>query len=153
MFFDDSVRAFENLRRAAAENATLRFIAWRSPAENSFMTTAERAAAPLLPDLRPRQPDEPGQFAFADPERVRRILEESGWNTIGIEAIDVSCSMPESELTHYITRFGPVGRILQQTDAQLHPRLIANIRAAFDTYVHGSEVRFTSACWMVEARA
>ena len=28
MFFDDAVRAFANLRRAAANDARLRFIAW-----------------------------------------------------------------------------------------------------------------------------
>jgi hypothetical protein len=26
------------------------------------------------------------------------------------------------------------------------------VRAAFDSYVHGNEVRFTAACWMVAAR-
>src|SRR4051812_39645773 len=51
MFFDDPVRAFANLRRAAMDNAEFRFIAWRSAAENPFMTTAERAAAPLLPNV------------------------------------------------------------------------------------------------------
>ena len=66
MFFDDSVRAFANLRRAATDDAELRFVAWRSAAENPFMTTAERAAAPLLPNLPARRPDAPGQFAFAD---------------------------------------------------------------------------------------
>src|SRR5438270_1708240 len=47
MFFDDPVGAFANLRRAARDGAELRCIAWRSAAENPFMTTAERAAAPL----------------------------------------------------------------------------------------------------------
>ena len=70
MFFDDSVRAFANLRRAAKQTPSLRFIAWRSAAENPFMTTAERAAAPLLPNLPARRPDAPGQFAFADRDRV-----------------------------------------------------------------------------------
>jgi SAM-dependent methyltransferase len=45
MFFDDPIRAFANLRRAATDGADLRFIAWRNAAENPFMTTAERAAA------------------------------------------------------------------------------------------------------------
>src|SRR5262245_59391182 len=66
MFFEDPVQAFTNLRRAAKEGAPLRFVAWRSPAENPFMTAAERAAAPLLPDLPARRSNGPGQFAFAD---------------------------------------------------------------------------------------
>jgi len=84
MFFADPVAAFANLRRAGRSGAALRFFAWRSAADNPFMTTAERAAAPLLPAFPPRQPDAPGQFAFADAARVERILAESGWADIEI---------------------------------------------------------------------
>ncbi|MGW1749587.1 class I SAM-dependent methyltransferase [Streptomyces sp. NPDC002092] len=153
MFFNDSVRAFANLRRAATDEAPLRFIAWRGPAENPFMTTAERAAAPLLPDLPVRRPEEPGQFAFADPDRVRRILAESGWSGIDIRPIDVSCALPESELVHYLTRLGPVGLALREVDEPTRAQVINTARAAFDPFVQGTEVRFTAACWLVEARA
>ena len=62
------------------------------------MTTAERAAAPLLPNLPARRPDGPGQFAFADDRRVQKILDESGWTSIDIRPIDVACTVPEKEL-------------------------------------------------------
>jgi ubiquinone/menaquinone biosynthesis C-methylase UbiE len=153
MFFDDSVRAFANLRRAAKDGAELRFIAWRSPSENPFMTTAERAAAPLLPNLPARRPDAPGQFAFADQRRVSRILEESGWAGIDIRPIDVACTLPEKELIRHVGRLGPLGRILDETDEQTRKKVLETVRAAFDPYVHGAEVRFTAACWMVSARA
>lgn len=153
MFFKDSVRAFTNLRRAAKDDARLRLITWRSPAENPFMTTAERAAAPLLPNLPARRPDEPGQFAFADPDRVHRILEESGWTGIDIRPIDVVCTLPETELVRYFTRLGPVGQILPAADERTRAQVIETVRAAFDTYVQGTEVRFTAACWTVGARA
>lgn len=153
MFFNDSVRAFANLRRASADGALLRFIAWRGLAENPFMTTAERAAAPLLPDLPVRRPDEPGQFAFADPDRVRRILAESGWKGIDIRPIDVPCALPESELVHYLTRLGPVGLALGGVDEQTRAQVVDTVRPAFDPFVQGTEVRFTAACWLVEAHA
>ena len=116
------------------------------------MTTAERAAAPLLPDLPPRRPDGPGQFAFADDRRVRGILEESGWTDIGIRPIDVECTFPETGAGPYLTRLGPVGLILQEADEPTRERVVDAVRPAFDPYVHGSDVRFTAACWMVEAR-
>jgi SAM-dependent methyltransferase len=153
MFFDDSVRAFANLRRAARDDASLKFIAWRSAAENPFMTTAERAAAPLLPNLPARRPDAPGQFAFADRRRVSRILEESGWAGIDIRPIDVACTLPEQELVRNVSRLGPLGRILHETDEQTRKEVLEAVRVAFDPYVHGAEVRFTAACWMVSARA
>ena len=153
MFFSDFVRAFTNLRRAARDGAVLRVIVWRSPAENPFMTTAERAAAPLLPDLPVRRPDEPGQFAFADPDRVRSILADSGWSGIDIRPVDVECAFPERELVRYFTRLGPVGLALPGTDEQTRARVVETVRAAFEPFVHGSDVRFTAACWTVGAQA
>lgn len=153
MFFDDSVRAFANLRRAARRDGEIRFIAWRSPAENPFMTTAERAAAPLLPNMPARQPDAPGQFAFADRHKVQRILEQSGWAGIDIRPIDVACTLPAKDLLRYVGRLGPLGRILPGLDEQTRTRVIEAVRAASDPYVHGADIRFSSACWMIAARA
>ena len=153
MFFGDAVGAFANLRRAARPGAELRFIAWRGAAENPFMTTAERTAAPLLPNLPARRPDAPGQFAFADRHRVSSILEESGWTEIDIRPIEVACTLPEKELVGYLSRFGPVGQVLQDADDRTRAQVIETVRAAFDPYVHGTEVRFNAACWMVGARS
>jgi SAM-dependent methyltransferase len=153
MFFSDPVHAFVNLRRAAADEADLRCIAWRSPDENGFMTMAERVAGPLVPDLPIRQPDEPGQFGLATGDRVARILKDSGWTAIDLQPIDVTCTMPEPELVRYIARFGPVGLALQGVDEETRTRIAETIRPAFDPFVHGADVRFTAACWMIAARA
>ena len=152
MFFDSFVRAFANLRRAATDHAGLRVVAWRSAAENPFMTTAERAAAALLPNVPIRQADAPGQFAFADQRRVHRILEESGWAEIDIQPVDVVCAFPEKELVGYLTRFGPLGRILHSVDEPTRTRVVETVRPAFEPYVRGAEVHFTAACWVVGAR-
>jgi SAM-dependent methyltransferase len=153
MFFEDPIAAFANLRRAATKGARLCSIAWRGAADNPFMTTAERAAAPLLPNIPPRKPDAPGQFGFADPERVHHILSHSGWSEIELRPLDVVCRFPEAELIGYFTKFGPLGQVLQQADEATRNHVIAKVRAAFDPYVHGAEVRFNAGAWVVTARA
>ena len=153
MFFDDAVAAFGNLRRAARPKAALRFVAWRSPAENPFMTTAERAAAPLLPQLPPRQPDAPGQFYFASRERVHATLTNSGWTDIAIESADVTCEFPARALDAYLARLGPVGTALRDADDATRARVTEAIRPAFDPYIQGDWLRFTGACWLTSARA
>lgn len=149
MFFGDPVAAFAKLRRSARRGAALDMIAWRSAGDNPFMTAAERAAAPLLPCLPARKPGEPGQFGFADPERVRFILEQSGWSGVEIRPLDIPCAMPEAELERYFTRLGPLGRVIDQVDAAIRERLVEVVRAAFQPYVHEGEVRFTAACWRI----
>ena len=153
MFFEDPTRAFANLRRAAIDGATLRFVAWRSARENPFMTTAERAAGALLPELPARRADEPGQFAFADRDRVVRILGASGWSSVDIAPIDVPCTMPEKDLTRYVSRLGPVGRVLQGADEATRTAVLERVRAAFEPHVRGPTVHFVGACWLATARA
>jgi ubiquinone/menaquinone biosynthesis C-methylase UbiE len=153
MFFDDSVRAFANLRCAMKPGGALQTIAWRAAAENPFMTAAERAAARVLPQTPVRRADEPGQFAFADRERVRTILQNSGWAEIAIRPLDVECVLPTPELETYLTRLGPLGRVLPQLAEPARMRVMDAVRAAFEPYVVGPEVRFTAACWMIGASA
>ncbi|ABR91361.1 methlytransferase, UbiE/COQ5 family [Janthinobacterium sp. Marseille] len=153
MFFDDSIAAFKNLRHAASEQAECRFIAWRSADENPFMTTAERAAKALLPQLPARQADEPGQFAFARRERMLEILQRAGWSQIKIDAVDVVCSFAEQDLLLYLSRMGPVARILPQQDEAMRSKVIEIVRHAFEPYVHRDQVVFTAACWKVTACA
>jgi SAM-dependent methyltransferase len=153
MFFDDPVRAFANLRRAARPGAELCVLVWRGPSENPFMTAAERAAAPILPNIPARDPDAPGQFAFADPTRVSRILDQSGWTDIDLRPVDVECTFPEKDLVRYVTRLGPLGRVLQDADDQTTARVLAAVRPAFAPFVEGPTVRFNAACWKVGARA
>ena len=153
MFFQDPVSAFTNLRRAARTGAALQCIAWRGPEDNPFMIAAEGAAVSLLPDLPTRVAGAPGQFAFADREHVRRILIESAWANIDIHPIDVRCAFPESQLIPYLTRLGPLGRVLAELDVRTREQLITTARAAFEPYVQADTVRFNAACWMIEARS
>lgn len=106
-----------------------------------------------MPNLPPRDPGAPGQFRFADPSRVRGILEASGWQDIELRAIDVECTFPEADLLRYVTRLGPLGRMLQAADAQARERLLATVLSAFRPYLDGAKVRFSAACWNVCARA
>lgn len=152
MFFEDPVAAFANLHRAASANAELRFVAWRTAAENPFMTTGERAAAPLLADLPTRRPGAPGQFAFAERQHVTGILQASGWQDIDIRPIDIECSFAEADLLTYLSRLGPVGLILPAQQEDLRKQVIARMREAFESYVRGAQVHFTAACWRVSAR-
>jgi hypothetical protein len=45
-----------------------------------------------------------------------------------------------------------VGLALQDADDNTRARVIETIRPAFDPFVHGEDVRFVAACWMIGAR-
>jgi SAM-dependent methyltransferase len=153
MFFDDPEAAFANIRRGARPKAKLAFVAWRSPAENPFMITAVFAAAPFLPPFPVPDPGAPGQFGFADGDRVQRILDASGWTDIEVRPLDVPSTVSEADLLAYATRLGPVGLALRDADEPTRARTAEAVRAAFEPYVQDGVARFTAACWLVTARA
>lgn len=152
MFFDDPTEAFANLGRAVRRGAGLTFIAWRSAGDNPFMVTAEQAAAPYLPKLEPRDPSAPGQFAFADADRVRGILEPA-WRDIDIQPLDVPCTLSADDLATYAARMGRVGQMLPDLDEATRTAVIDAVNQAFSLFVADGVARFTAACWMVRARA
>src|SRR5688500_11996143 len=117
------------------------------------MTTGLREAAPQLPNLPDRPADGPGQFSFANPQRVAAILAAGGWADVDLQPIDVECTLPEPELIGFITRLGPVGLALQGKDERTRAQAIEAVRPAFDPFVHETEIQFTAPCWMASAQA
>lgn len=152
MFFDAPDAAFANLRRAACAGADMTLIAWRSREENSFMTVAERAAGPWLPQLSGLNAGDPGQFAFADPERTARLL-SSGWSDIDIQPVDIECTLTGDDLRTYATSMGRVGAILPDLDEQTRAAILDAVMGAYEEFVSDGRARFTAANWLIRARA
>lgn len=153
MFFDDPPAAFANIRKAARPGGRLTFAAWRSPLENPFMVVPTQAAARLLPPMPPPDPEAPGQFAFADGERVRRILDAAGWTDIDLRPVDIPTEVAEADVMAYVTRLGPVGQALREADAATGEAVTAALREGIAPYVQDGAARFTLACWLATARA
>lgn len=152
MFFAEPVRAFANLRSAAAPGAGMHLYAWRSPAENAFMTTATRAAAPYLDDMPKREKNAPGQFGFEDDAYVRSILDQAGWTGIEITPEDFPCSFPESDLPLFTDKLGPLPRLLEMNPQADRDALRAAVRDAYDPFIEDGMVRYTASCWSIRAR-
>ena len=153
MFFDDPEGAFANIRKGVKPGGRLTFIAWRSPMENPFMITAFQAAAPFLPAMPPPDPNAPGQFAFADGAKVRRILEAAGWRDVDVAPMDVEAEVADTDLLTYATKLGPPGLALRDADAGLKAKVTEAVETAFRPYVADGAARFTAACWLVTASA
>lgn len=92
MFFDDPVGAFANIRGATAPRSRLVFSCWRSREENPMFTLGvDVLAAGLDPPPLAGPPGSPGPMAFADAERLRGLLERSGWDQVSITPLDFTC--------------------------------------------------------------
>ncbi len=122
MFFGDPVAAFANLRRALKPGARFAFAAWAALPDNPWVNTPLQAALATLPPLPQDDPDEPGQFAFGNPARVRRILHDAGYNPLRQRAFDFTMKWPGDDIARTaagVATMGQVGRALRdRTDAE-----------------------------------
>jgi SAM-dependent methyltransferase len=85
MFFADPTLSFTNMRKALKPAGRLAFACWREPRENPFFMAPLMAAYKHVPKLPQQGPEDPGPFAFASEERVRRILGAAGFTGIEME--------------------------------------------------------------------
>lgn len=154
MFFSDPIAAFANIHSAMRPGGRLAFVCWRTPAESPVMTLPMAAAAPFLPPQPPSaDPTAPGPFAFADPERVRRILSDAGFSEVAATPHDEKIGGGNLDQTLEVSlRVGPLGGLLRE-----HPdkrdRVIAAVREALAAHEGPDGVKLNSATWIVTARA
>lgn len=154
MFFADPVAAFSNFRKMAADQAQLSFLVWRTPQENTFMTTGQRVAASRLQPMPPRDPRTPGPFAFGDTKYVSAILEKSGWSNVVIEPLDVTCQFDASDLDGFVRKLSPVSvdthELPEGLAEEIYDATVAELRN-----FEGSDgqIRFNAAVQIISATA
>jgi len=163
MFFEDPVAAFANIRRAAAPGASLAFACWRGADENEMFTLgASVLLSRMDPPPPPPEPGAPGPLAFADPARVRTILEGAGWSDIDVIPFDATCNYGRDGSDGVEERLTVVLSISsgRTARAQLEPELSAeawaalldDVRAELRRNLVDGTVQFNGATWLVTAR-
>jgi SAM-dependent methyltransferase len=153
MFFADPVAAFANIRTALTKTGRLAFVCWRSLPENFWAYTPLMAARPFLPPMDAPYPHAPGPFAFADGDRLHRILASAGFNAITIEKLDTTMAMGATveEAAAESMRIGPVSRATAGVDDATRDKIRAAIAEAFAKYKMREGVMLPAACWLVRA--
>ena len=114
MFFADPIAAFVNIRRSLRPKGRLAFVCWRALEENPLDILPLSAASAHLPSQPAHDPDAPGSFAFANPDRVRGILDRAGFGEIEITARDEQVGSGDLDtMLAVCSRVGALGKILR----------------------------------------
>ena len=152
MFFNNPPAAFANMRKALKLGGRMAFVCWRPYGENPWMKAPMEAAEPYLPPQPPRDPVAPGPFAFADPERVRGILEGAGFTDVRLDPLDTAIGGSNVEQSMEMAfRIGPLGAALRE-NPQVADTLKAVLRGVFERFDGPDGVLIPSATWIVQAR-
>jgi SAM-dependent methyltransferase len=154
MFFADPVAAFSNIRRAMKPGGRLALAVFRPGSDNPWTTASAAAIRHLVTPPAPPGPEEPGQFSWGDPARVRRILSGAGFRDITLVPFDpqITLGANAKEAAESATFIGQGGRLLQG----LPDATKAAARLAFESFFRTHEgpdgVSLPGGLWLVSAR-
>jgi ubiquinone/menaquinone biosynthesis C-methylase UbiE len=153
MFFDDPEAAFRNLEMALRPGGRLSFVCWPAPQENQFMTIPIAAASRHVTLPAAGEPDAPGPFAFADPERVRRILSRAGFVEVGTDrVVEKVGGGTRDETARMLLELGPLSSILEEIDQKTRDAILEDIRMALSSFESSGRAWIDAAAWLVTAR-
>lgn len=154
MFFADPEAAFANIARALRPGGQLAFLCWRSLRDNAYMTVPMDAIAPYvqLPEL--DAPGAPGPFSLSDADRIRKLLDGTGFDEITISAVDEPMWMgpdPDDVVAYQLDMPGSRA-MLAEASAEARAKTVTALREALAEHQGSDGVTLGSAAWLVTAR-
>ena len=155
MFFADPVAAFRNVKRGMKRNGRLLLTVFRTGPENPWATASVAAIRHLVPPPAPPGPEDPGQFSWGDPVRVRRILDRAGFSNVVLTPLDLSFDIgaDAAEAAEFATFIGQGARLLHGASDETRQAAGVAFRAFFKQYEGPNGVNLPGALWLVSARA
>lgn len=153
MFFNDPVAAFTNLANALRPGGRLVFTCWRDLLANDWIMVPAAAALEHVP--LPELGDEGGRgpFSFAEPDRVRSILDAAGFTDIDLRPLDLPVTLgTDVDDAIDFMRHGEMAQILF-TDAEQEAvdRAWDAIRHVLTTADTGDVVDLNASAWLIHA--
>jgi SAM-dependent methyltransferase len=156
MLLADPVAGLETIRRSMRPGGRLAATVFRDAGVNPWLPAALLGAAPYLGPMPPLPiGNEPGPFAFADPERVTRVLTAAGFIDVAVRPCDVTLEAPDDPraIAAWLIEIGPAGAayrdasLTAQASARTGAvRLLERFRQA------GAGYRLPAGHWLITAR-
>lgn len=154
MFFVDPVAAFINLRKGMKSGARLGFVCWQALDRNPWMEIPLQIALRYVAAPPPNDPEAPGPMAFADPDRVRRILSTAGFEEIDLQEresqipFEADARSTARQLVHI---GGAAARLLATATDDIKARVEEDLSQAIAGYQTNRGVRIAGTTWIVTA--
>lgn len=156
MFFADPVLAFANMRRGLRRGGRVAFVCWREARLNEWAMVPFEAAIKHAPRPPRPGPDEPGPFSFAEPARVRAILQGAGFADVeltpGNFELDLTAGQGLENAVDGTLEIGPASRALRDQPEHIRDAAKAEIREALRARLVDGRIPLGAAVWFVTAR-
>lgn len=154
MFFEDPAAAFANIRGMLRPGGRLVFACWQTLLLNQWLMVPAGAALAYvpMPDLG-GDPNAPGPFSLADPDRVRSVLGEAGWADVGLEEVraPMNFGATADDAVAFLQGTDMAATLMKDVDEETKARAWAAVREAVAAYETPDGVLLEGAAWLVTA--
>jgi len=156
MFFDDPVAAFSKVARALRPGGRLAFVCWQDLGQNEWLLVPGVAAMQHVPMPDIGTPGGPGMFSLAEPDRVRALLEPSGFVDVDVVAFDAPMLLSGGgtleETIDFLVASGIGRAMLEKAEPEAAARAVEAVRDALAPLHDGDGVWLGASAWVVTAR-
>ena len=116
MFFENPYEAFRNIFGSMRTNGSLNFVCWTNLMENEFITEGMDVITKYTQKVLPEVTNDPGPFAFSEPEYIHEILQSAGFKNINVDKVYTSISTKDSaeQDAELLMGIGPRAKILSE---------------------------------------
>jgi SAM-dependent methyltransferase len=154
MFFEDPEAAFANLARALRPGGRLVFVAWQDPLNSEWIAVALGAAVAQLgraPQL--GSPGAPGPWAFADGDRLTRLITKGGFRNVRLETVTRPQRIGDDvdDAVGFILSLPESRQLFAGAPEDAVAAAVAAVRAAFAPYTGAEGVVLDGTAWLVSA--
>jgi ubiquinone/menaquinone biosynthesis C-methylase UbiE/pimeloyl-ACP methyl ester carboxylesterase len=151
MFFADPVAAFSNIAHAARPGARLVMLVWQAEERNEWATLIRQA---LTGSAAVAPASGPNAFSLADPDRIRAVLEVSGFSDIDVVDLNepVYYGPDLAAALDLVLDMKRHRDLLAQMDAASAQRALARLRELLAARETSTGVLLDSRAWLVTAR-
>jgi len=154
MFFEDPETAFANLARALRPGGRLVFVCWQDPLKSEWVAVAVGAAVAQVgraPDLGP--PGAPSPFAFADGDRLTRLITAGGFRDVTLETVTRPLRIAGNidDTVGFVMSLPQSQQLFAGAPEDTIAGAVAGLRAAFAPYVGPEGVGLDGTAWLVSA--
>jgi SAM-dependent methyltransferase len=153
MFFNDQVAAFSNIGRALRPRGRLAVMSWQELARNEWLLSLREALAVGRTMGAPPN-GAPGPFGLAEPDHVRRVLAEAGFEDVELDAIEEPFELgtDADDAFSFVRTMGIVEGMTHDLDADDTARALDAVQAMLKAHETPDGVLVGSAAWLITAR-
>ena len=150
MFMPDPVACLRQAHGSMKKGGRMVVSCWAEPERNPFFTHLTSVLSQFM-DLPQPPPNAPGVFAFADPDRLVSVLQESGFQDIEVEDLTINMVEVDSGEEYWDMMgemAGPVVQLMKQMDETTRAAFIQAVIDSANQLMQDGKLRLPGTTWI-----